>query len=184
MNDFEKERLERARQIFLDYQGNRFYMDHDGTGAEYESYHVSKETEEAWAKEYIDHFLETRMHGKEALRNYSGGTGMLKKEKQEDEWEKCLYYPLRSEHLDDVTILYMLEDSYRMAEKAAKRNRFFKEEKDAYIQELNIFLKEVQKRVENGTVSRAEDYIVQEFSDSVYTEDYLNRLKKKWEGLR
>ena len=50
--------MERAKEIFLKYNGNHFYMDRNGDGYEYASYHVPKETEEIWAKEIISFFLE------------------------------------------------------------------------------------------------------------------------------
>ena len=43
--------MERAKELFLKYNGNRFYMDREGEGSEYDSYHISKETEEMWTEE-------------------------------------------------------------------------------------------------------------------------------------
>jgi hypothetical protein len=183
MNDFEKERTERAKEIFLNHHGNRFYMDHDGTGSEYESYHISKETEEMWTVELADRFLGSKPNGKEALRTYSAVSDMLRRDKQDRRWASCLYYPLRSGHLDDVTKLYMLNDSFKMAERAFAHKQFTKEEAVAYIQELDGYIQRVSDRVKSGNVTRASDYIPQEFSDPVYTEGYLNGLKKKWTAL-
>ena len=36
---------------------------------------------------------------------------------------------------------------------------------------------------ENGTMTRASDYVMQEFSDPAYIADYLSSLKRKWIGL-
>ena len=54
---------ERAKELFYRYHGNRFYMDHDGEGREYDSYHVSRETEEMWTEELISRFLESKPLG-------------------------------------------------------------------------------------------------------------------------
>lgn len=97
--------------------------------------------------------------------------------------KSCLYYPLRAGHLDDVTVLYMLPHGFRMAEKAVKKKCFSREEADTYIHELDAFIKQVLVRTENGTITRAQDYTMQEFSDPVYVSGYLSDLKKKWTGL-
>lgn len=119
--------MERAKELFLKYSGNRFYMDLDGEGSEYDSYHVSKETEAMWAEEHISRFLESKMQGKEALRAYSAVTELLKSDRRNAKWDRCLYYPLRAGHLDDVTILFMLPAGFRLAEKAAKKTSVFQE---------------------------------------------------------
>lgn len=173
----------RAKELFLKYNGNRFHMDREGEGGEYESYHISKETEEMWTEELISSFLTSEMHGKEAFRTYSAVTELLKPDRQNPHWDTLLYYPLRTDHLDDVTILYMLRDSFRMAERAAGRHCFTKEEADAYLCELERYTQLVQARAENGTMTRAADYVMQEFSDPVYIADCLNSLRQKWIGL-
>ena len=175
--------MERAKELFLKYNGNRFYMDREGECGEYESYHISKETEEMWTQELINTFLGSKLQGREALRTYSTVTELLKSERLNKDWDTCLYYPLRTKHLDDVTILYMLSASFTMAENAAKKHRLSKEEKDAYLQELENYMQTVQDRAEKGTMIRSADYIMQEFSDPVYIENYLNNLKKKWTEL-
>lgn len=175
--------MERAKELFLKYNGNRFHMEREGDGSEYESYHISKETEEMWTEELISSFLETKMRGMEAYRTYTSVTELLKSARKNKAWDICLYYPLRTEHLDDVTILYMLGSSFRMAEKAVKKHCFSQEEADAYLQELGQYIQSVQLRAEKGTLTRSEDYVLQEFSDPVYLADYLAGLKQKWHDL-
>ncbi len=175
--------MERAKELFLKYNGNRFHMDREGDGSEYESYHISKETEEMWAEEFISSFLETKMQGREAYRAYTSATELLKSDRRNKDWDIFLYYPLRAEHLDDVTILYMLGSSFRMAEKAVKKHCFSRKETDAYLQELDQYIQSVQFRAEKGTLTRSEDYVMQEFSDPVYVADYLAGLKQKWNDL-
>ena len=175
--------MERAKELFLKYNGNRFYMDREGEGTEYDSYHISKETEEMWAEEYISCFLESKIQGKEAYRSYSTVAELLKSDRQNKAWDLCLYYPLRAEYPDDVTKLYMLQMSFRMAEKAVKKHRFSREDADAYLQELDRYIQLVQDRAEKGTLTRSPDYTMQEFTDPVYITDYLHSLVMKWNGL-
>ena len=180
--------MKRAKELFYQYHGNRFYMDHDGAGREYDSYHVSRETEKAWAEELITLFLETKMQGRTALRVYSAVTDLLNSDRHtggrnNDNWDICLYYPLASGHLDDVTALYMLSGSFRMAETAVKKHCFSKEEADAYLQRLDTYARQVLARAENGTLTRAEDFVLQEFSDPVVVADHLKDLKNKWSRL-
>ena len=172
--------MERAKELFLNYSGNQYYMDLDGVGHEYAAYHIPRETEELWAQEYISGFLASEPQGKEALRAYSAVTELAGKDKRDGVWEKCLYYPLRSGHLDDVTILFMLPGSFRMAERAARKRGFSREDAGAYLRELDGYIRQVRKRAEAGTLTRAADYVMQEFSDPVYVEGYLNGLRKKW----
>ena len=172
--------MERAKELFLYYHGNRFFMDHNGERYEYDRYHVPKETEEAWAREYVLGFFESEARGKEALRAYSAVTEFVERDKLRDFWERCLYYPLRSEHLDDVTTLFMLSRSYRMAESAAKRRRLSWAAAAAYVRELDSYIRQVQERAAAGTLTRDADYDMNEFSDPVYVEDYLDRLREKW----
>jgi len=115
---------ERAKELFLKYNGNRFHMDREGKGGEYESFHISKETEEMWTEELIVAFLKSEINGREAFRTYTAVTELLKTDRQNKNWDTILYYPLHAEYLDDVTVLYMLPDSYRMAEKAVNKNCF------------------------------------------------------------
>ncbi len=178
-----KTREERAKELFLKYNGNRFYMDREGDGSEYEGYHIPKETEEMWAQEFISGFLKTELKGREALRAYSTATELLKNDRTDDSWVQCLFYPLRAKQLDDVTILYMLQASFQMAERAVGKNCFSKEEADAYLKELDGYIQAVLVRAEKGTMTRAADYVMQEFSDPVYIADYLDGLKQKWAEL-
>ncbi len=175
--------MERAKELFLKYSGNRFFMDREGDGSEYESYHVSKETEKAWAEEFVSSFLESGLQGKEALRNYTAAAELVRTISDDNTWDDVLYYPLRSAHLDDVTVLFMLGESFRMAEYAAKKGRFSTEDAEAYLSELDSYCRNVTIRAENGTLSRSEDYVMREFSDPVYVKEYLDELKKKWENI-
>ena len=174
---------ERAKELFLKYNGNRFHMDREGEGGEYESFHISKETEEMWTEELIAAFLKSEINGREAFRTYTAVTELLKTDRQNKNWDTILYYPLHAEYLDDVTVLYMLPDSFRMAEKALNKNCFSKVEADAYLHELERYTRLVRDRAENGTMTRTSDYVMQEFSDPAYIADYLSSLKRKWTGL-
>lgn len=175
--------MDRAKELFLKYGGSRFHMDREGDGAEYDSYHISKETEEMWTRECIARFLESELKGREAHRAYAEVTELLKSDRSDEDWDRCLYYPLRAGHPDDVTILYMLSDSFRLAERAVKRNRFSREEAAAYLKELDGFTRPLLARANSGTMTRAADYVLQEFSDPAYVADYLDDLKKKWKEL-
>ncbi|MBR2754661.1 MAG: hypothetical protein IKD64_02510 [Lachnospiraceae bacterium] len=62
---------------------------------------------------------------------------LLKSDRTNDSWERCLFYPLRAKQLDDVTILNMLQVSFQMAERAVEKNCFSREEADAYLKELD-----------------------------------------------
>jgi len=53
-------------------------------------------------------------------------------------------------------------------QKSRKKHYFSKEEKDAYLQELENYMLTVQDRAEKVTMIRAADYSMQEFSDPVY----------------
>ena len=174
--------MDRAKELFLSYHGNRFYMDHDGVGAEYEAYRVSKETEKLWAAEFLSGFLTSETQGKEALQAYSCAADLVKTDRRED-LEKCLYYPLRSPYPDDVTCLFMLRDSFRLAERAAKKHQLPKADAEAYLRELDRFISEVSARAERGTLTRSTDYVMQEFSDPVYVAEYLSGIRKKWSEL-
>lgn len=172
--------MKRAKELFLYYHGNRFYMDRDGASYEYDGHHVPKETEEAWAREYVLGFFESKARGKEALRAYSAAAEFVQRDELSGFWESCLYYPLRAKHLDDVTTLFMLSRSYYMAENAAKRLRLSRAAAAAYVRELDDYIRRVQERVAAGTLTRDADYDMNEFSDPVYVEDYLSRLRAKW----
>lgn len=175
--------MERAKEIFLKYNGNHFYMDRNGDGYEYASYHVPKETEEIWAKEIISFFLESKLYGKDALRSYAAVTELIKSDRQDSNWDKCLYVPLKSEELDDVTTLYMLPMSLKMAEKAVRKHTFSQKDANAYIEELESYIRKVQDRLVKDGLTRAADYSEQEFSDPAYVTYYLNNLKSEWVGL-
>ena len=77
----------------------------------------------------------------------------------------------------------MLNDSFKMAERAFAHKLFTEEEADAYIQELDRYIQRVSDRVKSGNATRVSGYIPQEFSDPAYTEGYLDILKKKWIAL-
>ena len=175
--------MERAKELFLKYSGNRFFMDREGDGKEYESYRVPKETEKAWAEEFVSSFLESGLQGKEVLRSYSAAADLVRKDMGVVTWDEILYYPLRAAQLDDVTILFMLGVSFRMAENAARKGRFSKEEADTYLCELDSYCIKAIARTEDGTMTRHEDYVMREFSDPVYVAEYLKGIKDKWKGL-
>lgn len=177
------DRMDRAKELFLKYSGNRFYMDLNGEGHEYAGYDVSKETEEAWAREYISRFFESEKQGKEALNAYSSVTVFLKSGRYNEDLKRGLYYPLRSEHLDDVTILFMLKISYSLAESMAKKRILSRMEKNEYLKELDSYSLKALERMEKGSLTRADDYVMNEFSDPDYVKGYLNDLRKKWKGL-
>lgn len=171
--------MDRAKEIYLNYSGNHFYMDHDGVGSEYATYNVSRETEEQWRREFIQDFFQTNKSGKEALRSYFIVVEFFRGRKQDEGWERCLYYPLRAEYLDDVTVLFMLGGSFRLAEAAVRKSAFSKAEAEAYLQVLDDFIQKIQ----DGNITRSQDYDRQEFSDPEYISEYLSDLKKKWLDL-
>ena len=176
-------RMERAKELFYRYHGNRFHMDRDGVGTEYDAFHVSRETEEQWTGELIARLLETEPEGREALRLCSAVSDMAVRDRRGEEWDACLYYPLKAKQLDDVTVLFLLSCSFRMAEKAAKKHRFSPREAAAYRRELDSFCRSVLERADGGTLTRSEDYVMREFSDPVYVKEYIDELKMKWDGL-
>jgi hypothetical protein len=175
--------MDRAKELFLKYNGNRFFMDREGDGSEYESYRVSKETEKEWAEEYISSFLKSGLRGREALRSYTAASELVRKDSGYKRLDALLYYPLKSADLDDVTVLFMLGASFRMAENAAIKGRFSTEDAERYLQELDIYIGDVLLRAEAGTLTRSEDYVMREFSDPVYVKEYLSGLKNKWKEL-
>ncbi len=175
--------VERAKELFCQYHGNRFYMDHDGVGAEYEGYHVSGETERIWTRELVSELLKSEYRGKEALRVYRAAADLLNRDGERELWEECLYYPLRTGKLDDVTVLFTLRASFDMAREAAEKGRFSGEEAGRYRQELERFSRSVLRRAENGTLTRDEDYVMREFSDPLYVRDYLRDIIERWNGL-
>ena len=175
--------MERAKELFLKYGGNRFHMDREGDGAEYDSCRVPAETEELWAEEAVSRFLEGKTRGKEALRAYSLAVELLDRDRRDRDRDACLFWPLRAEHLDDVTALFMLGAGFRMAERAAAKGRFSREEAERYLSELRGYARQVRERSETGTLTRSADYVLGEFSDPVYVKQYLKDLEEKWSGL-
>ncbi len=176
--------MERAKELFLKYNGNRFYMALNGDEYEYDRYQVSRETEETWRREYLDKFLQQKQYGKDALKAYASAVGFLKSDRSDADWENFLYYPLRSRWLDDVTVLFMLPLSFMLAEKWTNKGRFSKIEAEEYLKTMDIFLKEVQNRSETGTLTRGEDYNRNEFSDPAYVATYIDDLQRKWLKLK
>lgn len=176
--------MDRAKELFIAYSGNGYYMDLDGVRPEYESYHVPKEIEEQWRREYLDQFKEQKQTGKKTLRAYSQAVNFLKSDRRDEDWADFLYYPLRSPWLDDVTALFMLQHSGRLGEKFFRKGKLSREEISDYLKELDEFSKGILLRMENGTQSRHEDYTLGEFSDSEYTVGFLKDIRQKWTGLR
>ena len=175
--------MKRAKELFIQYRGNRFYMDRNGVRREYDSYAIPKETEEAWRKEYLSQFFEQKRHGRDALLSYAHATDFLNGDMNDDCWERVLYYPLRSDWMDDVTILFMLPISFQLAEKKAKKGEFSRNAATEYMRALDGIVQNIMKRVNANLLTRAQDYSLQEFSDEVYVASYLNDLQQKWTGL-
>ena len=88
----EGSKMERAKELFLHYNGNQYYMDLNGDGNEYRSYRVPKETEEAWRREYLDHFFEQ----KSCLRCVCEGNGSPEKRQERRELGKSSVLPVKS----------------------------------------------------------------------------------------
>ena len=175
--------MKRAKELFIQYSGNRFYMDRNGVRCEYDSYAIPKETEQQWRKEYLSQFFEQKRYGRDALSSYAHATEFLKSDMSDDCWERVLYYPLRSDWLDDVTILFMLPISFQLAEKRAEKEEFSHEAAIEYMRTLDGFVQNIMERVNANLLTRAKDYTLQEFSDEVYVAGYLNDLQQKWTGL-
>ena len=175
--------MERTKELYFRYGGNRFYMDLNGDGYEYDGYRVSGETEESWRREYLTRFFEEEKCGKEAAVSYEHASGFMKSDRSDGCWEDILYYPLRSGRLDDVTVLFMLPAGFRLAERWSKKGRFSREDAGGYMKALDEFAQSVRERAGAGTMTRAEDYDLNEFSDPVYVAGYLEELREKWTGL-
>lgn len=174
---------ERAKELFLQYNGNRYYMALNGEEQEYDGYHVSKATEEMWRREYLTQFFEQKRYGREALGAYATTADFLKSAGDDETWIKFLYYPITSDWLDDVTILFMLRFSFQSVEHRAKKGKLPADAVKAYVQILDGYLARVQNRAEDGTLTRATDYTMQEFADPVYVTDYVKNLRQDWERL-
>jgi hypothetical protein len=48
---------------------------------------------------------------------------------------------------------------------------------------LEDLARDLQKRADAGTLTRAEDYVMQEFADELYVASYLKDLQQKWIDL-
>lgn len=175
--------IERAKELFIQYSGNRFYMDLNGDGYGYDRYCIPEETEQAWRKEYLSQFFEQKRYGRDALRSYAIAVDFLESDMTDDCWKRVLYYPFRSDWLDDVTILFMLPVSFRLAEKRTEKGMFSLDTADEYLHALDGFVQNILKKAEDGTLTRSRDYHMQEFSDEVYVADYLRDLQQKWTVL-
>ena len=175
--------MERAKELFLYYCGNQYFMDLNGDGDEHRGYQISREKEEEWRREYLSQFFQQKHYGKEAAGSYANAVNFLKSDRSDEDAERYLYYPLRVDGLDDATVLFMLRYSYKLAEKWTKKKKFSREEKKEYLTVLDEYVEEVQKRAEEGTITRAEDYTCQEFFDPVYVAAYLEDLRKDWDRL-
>ncbi len=175
--------MERAKELFMQYSGNRFFMDLNGEGHEYAGYRIPKETEEEWRREYLSRFFEQKRYGRDALLSYAHAADFLKSDMTADCWERILYYPLRSNWLDDVTILFMLPASFQLAEKRAEKGKLSRDAANEYLHALDSFIQNILKRADAAMLTRAEDYHQQEFSDRVYVAAYLNDMQQKWIGL-
>ena len=178
-----KTRIERAKDIFMKYCGNRYFMDLDGVGSEYDWYQVPKETEEEWRREYLSQFFEEKRYGKDALQSYSKATYFLESNMACDHWERVLFYPFRCDWLDDVTILFMLRTSLQFAEQQLKKGKLSGEKAAEYMHALEDLARDLQNRADAGTLTRAEDYVMQEFADELYVASYLKDLQQKWIDL-
>lgn len=178
-----KTRIERAKDIFMKYCGNRYFMDLDGVRSEYDWYQVPKETEEEWRREYLCQFFEEKRYGKDALQSYSKATYFLESNMANDHWERVLFYPFRCDWLDDVTILFMLRISLQFAEQQLKRGKLSGEKAAEYMHALEDLARDLQNRADAGTLTRAEDYVMQEFADELYVASYLKDLQQKWIDL-
>ena len=175
--------MERAKEMFLQYCGNRYYMALDGEEQVYNSYRVSKETEEAWRREYLTRFFDAKRTGKKALGAYEKAVTFLKSDRSDGNGEAFLHYPLRASGLDDVTVLFMLRGSFRLAEKWAGKGKLSREEVDSYLSAFDGFSRSVLERAEKGTLTRAAEYVMGEFADPLYIADYLDDLRKSWRKL-
>ncbi len=172
--------MERAKELYLSYCGNHFMMDHDGAGAEYGRYRVSKETEEAWRREYLEQYFAERRFGRAAVNAYRRAVEFLKSDRSDPEWEEILYEPLRAKHVDDVSVMFMLPLSRKLAKKAAERGCYTRQEAKRYLQEMDRCTAGILKRAEEGTQVRSEDYVMLEFSDPAYIAAYVQDLKRAW----
>ena len=175
--------MERAKELFILYSGNRYYMDLNGDGHEYDRYRIPQDTEEEWRREYLSQFFEHKRYGKDALQSYARATDFLKSDMTDDYRERVLYYPLRADWLDDVTILFMLPVSYRLAEKQTENGKLSQDTAEEYLHALDGFIQSILKRADAGMLTRAQDYQLQEFSDEVYVAGYLKDLQQKWTRL-
>ena len=77
----------------------------------------------------------------------------------------------------------MLPVSLRLAERWAGKGQFSREEAGEYRKALGTYAREVRKRAEEGTLTRAEDYTLGEFSDPAYVAGFLEDLQENWRGL-
>ncbi|MBP3891595.1 MAG: hypothetical protein J6D29_05425 [Solobacterium sp.] len=175
--------MKRAKELFIQYSGNRFYMDLNGDRKEYDSYAIPKEIEEEWRKEYLSQFFAQKKYGKDALISYGHAIGFLKRDMRDDYWERLLYYPLRSDWLDDVTVLFMLPISFQLAEQWANKGKFSRDAALRYMRASDDHVQNIMKRVNTGMLTRADDYSPQDFRDEAYIASYLKDLQQKWTEL-
>lgn len=175
--------MERAKELFIQYSGNRFYMDLNGDGREYSSYHIPKETESEWRREYLSQFFAQKRYGRDALLSYAHAADFLESDTTEDCLEQILYYPLSSDWLDDVTVLFMLPVSFHLAETQIEKGKLSRDTADKYLHALDTFVQSILKRADAGMLTRAPDYRLHEFSDEVYVAGYLKDLQQKWTEL-
>jgi hypothetical protein len=88
--------LARAKTMFFDYAaGSRFYMANDGCESEYLGFHVGKEQEAEWRREYISFWVgklpsekKEASHRLAAARAYEALPDMISAARTGDQWDQ------------------------------------------------------------------------------------------------
>jgi hypothetical protein len=133
--------IARAHKLFLDYGGDKFFMDRDGVLSEYEEFNISSEIEMEWMKEFLNIVLYEFKHSENDDMVFSASMYM-----KTNSWyfkKDSLTFIRRNEakltSVDDFSRLRLLEDISRYSLPPSLGERFKIANKS--INELKMMLK-------------------------------------------
>ncbi len=168
--------MEEAKELFLKYNGNYFYMEKDGVLTKYKSFGIDKNLEESWLNEYQEHMIKQIEKGN-SVEVYVSKVCDIIRQRKDVKYLSLLLNVLDSKlkYLDSFVKLVIAED-LNITNNYLIENDFEKTE------ELNKSCKIVFDIVED--IVSKEIYISSEtrdkvlFEDTLKTENILKRANK------
>lgn len=176
---------QKAKDLFVKYNGSHFYMDREEEGKLYRSYGISADQENVWRDEMLNTIVSRMENSRAPAYEYIKACKLVEQCKVVTMFHSlytCLDTRYKSQ--DSISTIYMLNAFFDMVTFLSKRGMSKEIKADNCVDLADQILEYLSALVSNDTFITTDAYGVGMFVEKEIIEDQLARDKANWNNIK